>query len=312
MKKIAQHICNFCIVQIIFFASNMHIATAQTDVQLTNYMFNELSFNPAYAGSTKELRASLFVRKQWMSFAHSPLTQTFSIDNNTNFGGIGFNAIHDQVGYERAIYAKGLYSYTVEVTQSSLLTLGLAAGIIHRSLDGSLFEFQDDIAIDPVSITDMQAKIKPTFDFGVQYFTEKFAIAASTAHLQTSVKNSNNFSMPRHFYMFGQYKFVQNEHITWVPTLYAKTGSNILQVEANTNVYFNKKFWVGASYRVQESVAGLIGIILAEQFYIGYSYDYNLGGVKNYSLGSHEVFLMFRKKAAPPQAGFYQSTRLFN
>ncbi|HOS85222.1 MAG TPA: type IX secretion system membrane protein PorP/SprF [Bacteroidales bacterium] len=289
-----------------------HISIAQTDIQQTNYMFNELSFNPAYTGSTGNIRATVLARKQWLGFETSPLTQTLCVDNNTRFGGIGLNINHDQLGYERSLYAKLLYSYTAQLSEKTALTAGFAAGVIHRSLDGSMLEFQDEITPDPSAIFDNQGEIKPTIDFGLQFLHKDFAIGLSSAHLHTSLQQASIFNMPRHFYGYAQYRVQAGEKLAFVPTVYAKSGSNVYQVEANTNVYFNKKFWLGASYRLDESMVALAGLIVKEQVYIGYAYDFNVGDVSPHSYGSHEIFISFRKKPAPPQSGFYQSTRLFN
>ncbi|HON53035.1 MAG TPA: type IX secretion system membrane protein PorP/SprF [Bacteroidales bacterium] len=288
------------------------LTIAQTDIQQTNYMFNELSFNPAYTGSTNNLRATVLARKQWFGFDHSPLTQTLCVDNATRFGGIGLNIINDQVGYERSLYAKLLYSYTAQFSDNTALTAGFAAGVIHRMLDGSQLEFQDETTTDPAAILDMQSGLKPTIDFGLQFLHKDFAIGVSSAHIQTSLQTATIFNMPRHFYGYAQYRIKAGEKLAFVPTVYAKSGSNVYQVEANTNIYFNKKFWLGASYRLDESMVALAGIIIKEQLYIGYAYDFNVGDVSPYSYGSHEIFISFRKKPPTPQSGFYQSTRLFN
>lgn len=290
----------------------MQSVFAQNDIQQSNYMFNELSFNPAYTGSNNTLRATLLARKQWVGFDYGPLTETFCIDGKTKFGGLGLSIINDQLGFEKSIHTKLLYSYSVELSDKSMLSAGFGLGAIYHTLDGTKLQYQDQTIVDPNGIYDVQAEIIPAIDLGLQFLYKDFAIGVSSSHLQKSMETATVTDVPRHYYGYTQYRINASKKVSLVPTIYAKYGSEILQGEVNTNVYFNKKFWVGATYRLDESMVGLAGIILKDQYYIGYSYDFNVGDVGPYSMGSHEIFISFRKKPPTPQSGFYQSTRLFN
>jgi len=288
------------------------VAHAQNDIQETNYMFNELSFNPAYTGSNNALRATLMGRKQWVGFDYGPLTQTLCVDTKTSFGGLGLSVIADQLGFEQSLHAKILYSYTVQFSEKTALTAGFAGGAIYRTLDGTKLQYQDQVTVDPNGIYEVETVIKPAIDLGLQFLHKDFAIGLSSAHIHKSLETATLYNVPRHFFGYAQYRIKASDKISLVPTVYGKYGSTIAQAEANMNVYFNKKFWLGGSYRLNESAVALAGIILNEQFYIGYAYDFNLGDVGPYSDGTHEIFLTFRKKPPTPQSGFYQSTRLFN
>lgn len=288
------------------------ISTAQNDIQETNYMFNELSFNPAYTGSTNALRATLMARKQWIGFDYGPLTQTLCVDSKTKFGGLGLSIINDQLGFERSLHAKVMYSYTVAFSEKTALTAGFGAGAIYRLLDGTELQYQNQLVVDPNGIYEVQSEIKPAIDLGLQFLHKNFAIGISSTHIHKSIETATLYNVPRHFFGYTQYKLELTDKVYMVPTLYGKYGSTIAQAEGNINVYFNKKFWLGGSYRLNESAVALAGIIIKEQFYIGYSYDFNVGDIGPYSDGNHEIFISFRKKPPTPQSGFYQSTRLFN
>lgn len=286
---------------------------AQNDIQQTNYMFNELSYNPAYAGATGTIRATLLGRKQWVGFDGSPFTQTLAFDAATKrLGSWGFLAINDVLGFQRFVHAKALYSYSVHFSEKTTWTAGLGGGIIYSSLDGTSLEYQNKEIPDPEGIFDMQRDIRPTFDAGMQFLHNNLSLGLSITHVQQSLRSATLADNPQHFYFYGQYKWNLNTNLYAVPTIWVKHGSNKTQADANMNFYINQRFWLGATYRINEAAAFLAGIILKEQWYIGYSYDFPISDLTGYNWGSHEIFISFRLKPAAPQSGFYQSTRLFN
>ncbi|MBL0343396.1 MAG: PorP/SprF family type IX secretion system membrane protein [Bacteroidetes bacterium] len=54
-------------------------AKAQFEPQFTQYMFNEMFINPAYAGSREQISATMVYRNQWVGLEGAPKTQTASI-----------------------------------------------------------------------------------------------------------------------------------------------------------------------------------------------------------------------------------------
>jgi type IX secretion system PorP/SprF family membrane protein len=287
---------------------------AQNDIDVSNYMFDEISYNPAFTGEGEQFRAFLLARKQWLGFNGSPLFETFSIDGATkHIGGLGLHIVNDKLGFENVVTATGNYSYGVNLGEHSRLTAGFAAGIIDRYIDISEFVYQNQVQSDPEGYDANQNFIIPTINVGLLLSVKNLTVGASATHIASNLKNASVEKLPRHIYGYVKYKISPNEKVSIVPSLLLKSGSTKTQLEENVNFYFNNKFWLGVSYRSRESIVGLAGIILRERIYIGYSYDCNLVGEnRQYSFGSHEIFLSWRMKKDPHQSGFYQSTRLFN
>lgn len=286
---------------------------AQNDLQQTNYMFNELSFNPAYAGATGTIRATALARQQWIGFKDAPSTQTIAVDGATKrLGSLGFVGVNDMLGFQHLIHAKALYSYTVRFTEKTFFTLGVAGGILYSAHDGSSNEFQNKEMDDPIGFFDKQSEIRPTFDIGAQYLHKNLSLGLSVSHVQKTLRNATLADNPQHYYFFAQYKWNLNSRVYAVPTIWVKHGSNKTQADANMNFYINNKFWLGGTYRIAESAAFLAGLILKEQWYVGYSYDFPISKLTGHNLGNHEIFVSFRLKKSTVQSGFYQSTRLFN
>ncbi len=286
---------------------------AQNDIDVSHYMFDEISYNPAFTGEGETFRASLLARKQWLGFNGSPLLQTLSVDGATkHYGGFGLHVVNDKLGFENNVTATFNYSYGVNLSKNSRLTAGFAAGIIDRYINASDFIYQDPTQTDPDGYYENNNNIIPTLNFGLNLAVQKFTLGASATHIANSLSNATIKKLPRHIFGYANYTFTPNPKLEIVPSVLIKYGSAKTQGEGNVTAYFNQKFWLGASYRSKESIILLAGIILRERIFMGYSFDYNIGEHSQFTYGSHEVFLSWRMRKDPHQKGFYQSTRLFN
>ncbi len=286
---------------------------AQNDIDVSHYMFDEISYNPAFTGEGETFRASLLARKQWLGFEGSPLLQTLSVDGATkHYGGFGLHVVNDKLGFENNVTATFNYSYGVNLSKNSRLTAGFGAGIIDRYINASEFVYQDPTQTDPNGYYEDNNNIIPTLNLGLNLSVQKFTLGASATHIASSLSKATIKKLPRHIFGYANYTFTPNPKLEIVPSVLIKYGSAKTQGEGNVTAYFNQKFWLGASYRSKESVILLAGIILRERIFMGYSFDYNIGEHSQFTYGSHEVFLSWRMRKDPHQKGFYQSTRLFN
>ncbi len=268
------------------------VSVAQNDIQFSNYMFSEITYNPAMAGSSGKLDAALLYRQQWTGFDQAPQTQVLSVNSYVDkvSGGLGLNIINDKLGFEHSLNVKLMYAYMLRLTENSHLSFGLSFGMVNKSLQGSKLIYDD--MTDPNAVLNDQTKTKPDFDFGIAYNSKKLAIGLSTTHIAQSLKDATVLIVPRHYYLFAQYKIKASDKINIIPSLKVSTAKFITQVDINAIAYYGGKFWVGAGYRTGDAVIGMLGVDITKYFRLGYSYDYNSGGVKSYSGGSHEVILI--------------------
>ena len=265
---------------------------AQNDIDVSHYMFDEISYNPAFTGEGETFRASLLARKQWLGFNGSPLLQTLSVDGATkHYGGFGLHVVNDKLGFENNVTATFNYSYGVNLSKNSRLTAGFAAGIIDRYINASDFIYQDPTQTDPDGYYENNNNIIPTLNFGLNLAVQKFTLGASATHIANSLSNATIKKLPRHIFGYANYTFTPNPKLEIVPSVLIKYGSAKTQGEGNVTAYFNQKFWLGASYRSKESIILLAGIILRERIFMGYSFDYNIGEHSQFTYGSHEAFL---------------------
>jgi type IX secretion system PorP/SprF family membrane protein len=277
---------------VMFIVAISFTGMAQNDIQFSNYMFSEISFNPAMAGNSGTLDAVLLHRQQWTGFDQAPQTQVLSVHSfvNSLSGGVGLNVINDKLGYEHSLNVKLMYAYHLRLTDKSHMSFGLGFGIVNRTLKGSELIY-DDMTDENAIFTD-ETKTKPDFDFGIGYTSEKFSVGISSTHLDQPLNKATVLKVPRHYYLYAKYKIKAGEKINIIPSLKVRSSGFITQFDVSALMFYANRFWVGGSFRMDDAVVGLVGVNITKNFSVGYSYDYNSGAVKSYSGGSHEIMLL--------------------
>lgn len=297
------------LILILFILANPNVH-AQNDVQISNFMFNKLSYNPAFAGSTKTIDVSLLARQQWIGFKNSPLSQYLNFDSFiSKTGGIGISVINDKLGYEKSVNARICYSYPMRLKMSkkSIVSAGVSVGVLNKSLDGTKLIFDDENE-DP-SFTTLTNEYKLDLGLGLMYTNQKFTIGVSSTHINQSDSKVDFFNIPRHFYLYSSYIIKPGEKINVIPALFIKSTTYITQYELNTNVVFADGYWGGMSYRLNESMIWLVGFSITKYIKFAYSYDCNIGSIKSYSNGSHEIMILTSFNKRKKSVNYFKSPR---
>lgn len=299
MKKI--------ILSLVLVSALFSVTVAQNDIQLTQYMFAEPTFNPSLAGSTNTIDGSLGVRQQWMGFDNAPSTQYFQANAyyEPAQGGLGISFINDKVGYLKNMDFKLMYAYKLQLDKNSMISMGLGAGFINAKIEGSSLTY--DETDDPEAIYTDQSKLSPDFSVGFAFHSPNVIAGISSTHINQSYKKSTIFKYPRHYYIYSKLKVDVSESIKVVPSILIRTNFYITQFDMGGQVYFNNRFWGGASYRLNDALCGMLGVIITPYLKFGYSYDYNCGAVKKNSAGSHEIVLVGSFKGFKASKEFFPS-----
>lgn len=288
---------NAMVLIVILMAS--YNARAQYEPMFTQYMFNEMFINPAYAGSRDQLSSTLLYRNQWVGIEGAPKTQTFSIHAPLIHKkiGIGLSIMNENIGVTHQLCFYGNYAYRIQLWQGTF-SMGLQAGLI--SHQEKLAEIRTKDQGDATFIANTPRLILPNAGLGFYYATEKYYVGLSVPRfIQNKVDVSNGVKVTNranfknfHYYLTGAYVFGMSENIKLKPSLMVKAvqGSPV-EADLNLNVLFNGIFWVGASYRTGDAVALLTQLQITRQFRVGYSYDYTLTKLGNLNSGSHEITL---------------------
>ncbi len=266
--------------------------------QFTQYMYNTISVNPAYAGSRETISLVGLHRSQWASLDGAPTTQTFSIHSpmRNEKVGLGLSFINDKLGFENFTYIYGDFSYTLNLNEKTKLAFGLKGGFTSYSIDQELRNrYPDDDAI-----LGIESRWNPNIGIGAYLHQNKWYLGLSAPRVLTTDLNKNNDikALERISYYFtGGYVFTMNETTKFKPAFLVKaTNGAPLSYDLTANFLFHDKFWLGAGYRINEATSSL-GILtdfqVSQQLRIGYAYEYPFSDINRFSGGTHEILLMF-------------------
>jgi len=269
---------------------------AQQNVQFTQYMYNTLAVNPAYAGSRGVLNASALGRFQWVGIDGAPVTQTVYLHSplTNEKMGLGFNVTNDKIGPLNNTYVVGSYSYTLKVNErGDKLSFGASAGVNMLQLKGGLTTTEGN---DNLFGAANRNKINPNFGFGAYYHTDKFYTGISTPKiLQPKIAGTlANSKEMRHYYWICGAIFTLNDMWKFKPTTMVKVTANApISIDLTANFLFAEKLWLGAGCRVKDSFSALLGYKFTDQLQAGYAFDQTISKLSKYNSGSHEIYLSY-------------------
>lgn len=272
------------------------VSFAQQDAQFTQYMYNTININPAYAGSRGVMSIFALHRTQWVGLDGAPVTNTASINTplNTKNLGLGVSIINDKIGPTDENTISADLSYTVPTSEKFKLSFGLKATANLFSLDASKL---NPVQSDP-SIRDYNNKFTPNIGAGIYYHSDKAYVGLSIPNfIETSRYDDNEVAIFKEkitYYLIGGYVFDLDYNLKFKPALLTKMVSGApLQVDVSGNFLINDKFTVGVAYRWSAAVSAMVGFQITDGLYIGYGYDLETTRLANYNAGSHEVFLRY-------------------
>ncbi|PKG51877.1 MULTISPECIES: PorP/SprF family type IX secretion system membrane protein [Olleya] len=280
--------------------------SAQQDAQFTQYMYNTMSVNPAYAGSRDGLSALLLYRTQWVGLDGAPDTGTFNIHSpiggEDGKVGLGLSVVNDRIGPTQETYVDVDFSYTINTSDKGRLSLGLKAG--GHLLDVKYSELNQYNAGDPLLQTDIENKFSPNVGAGIYYRSaDKWYLGLSVPNL-LETKHFDEASLSQatermNAYLIGGYVFDINTDLKLKPAFLMKavTGAP-LQADLTVNALYKEKFTVGLAYRWSAALSGLLGYQVSDSLMLGFGYDREVTdlGQTQFNSGSFEVFLRFEPR----------------
>jgi type IX secretion system PorP/SprF family membrane protein len=304
------------------------ICQAQQEILYTQYVFSQLTVNPAYAGNDDGLSLTALSRKQWFGLQGSPTSYSFigqalvgkrnsecrtlgsdgrglvPLDNKQE--GLGVVLFKDQVGVSNTYLASFAYSYKIRFSHGERLSFGLQASMLNYS---SLLNQLDNPNInDPVFENNVQAT-RFNVGAGIFYESDRFYFGASVPQLLENSLNTNSKTDKtlRQYFFTGGYVFYLNRFYKFKPTIMARYTEGLpAQFDINANLLYRDKVWVGCSYRYTNSVNINLELLLSANFRMGLAYDYPISEINKVAHGSAEiminyVFLKSKKRVSNPR-----------
>ncbi|MFC5044188.1 type IX secretion system membrane protein PorP/SprF [Aquimarina hainanensis] len=284
-------------------------ALAQQDAQYTQYMYNTISVNPAYAGSRGVMSITGLHRSQWVGLDGAPQTETISLNTpigESNKVGLGVSFINDKIGPTQEMYLDIDFSYTIPTSDIGKLSFGLKVG--GHFLDVDFTKLREFDIEDPTFQNNIDNKFSPNVGVGFYYHTDKFYAGLSapnlleTEHFDESATVGNNDSSTYiareriNYYAIVGHVFDLSTEVKFKPALLTKVVFGApLQVDVSANFLLYERLTLGLGYRWDAAFSAMAGFQISDGMMIGLAYDRETTelGKAQFNDGSYEVFLRF-------------------
>lgn len=263
-------------------------AKAQHNSSYSQYMFNGLLINPAYAGSNDALNLTALYRKQWSGIENAPNTLSFTAHTplKNKKVNLGLIVTSDRYGITEHLKASLIYAYRIKVFKGHL-SLGLLGGVNSYKMNWSKVRTTQEG--DASFTSDMQKRIYPEAGFGIYYHSQQFFLGLSAPDMY-----SNTFSLDRTMALSAGGLINSSGNFKIKPAILVKYITNSpIDANISSTFYWKDIVGLGVGYSYNTSVIGLLDLRVNDQFRIGYSYDYATTALNKYSSGSHEIMLRY-------------------
>lgn len=287
-------ICLICVIK----------GRAQQDVLISQYMFNQLFLNPAYAGTHDYWESSILYRSQWVGWEGSPTSQLVAIDGPImpSLLGIGATIVHDEIGISESLGANVDLSYQLKLDRKGQhhLSFGLKVGYLSQRayIKDLIYIDENDPLYTSSEIVNQNTIL---FGSGLYYYAKQMYFGLSVPVLfaqdlkdiPTQEINRNSY-IKNQYYLNGGMVFKLSKNVDFKPSFLIKyTQAAPLQADINLNFLFKNMLWLGASYRSTDILVLMLEVNATRYLRIGYAYDYSFNDISIFTSGSHEIMLSF-------------------
>jgi type IX secretion system PorP/SprF family membrane protein len=271
----------------------------------SQYMFNTFLLNPAVAGSKQYIPIHTSVRKQWVGINEGPVSQSVTAHgyNGYNFG-LGGGIFNETTGPTRRTGLNFSTAYHLVLKgnasrqQQMTMSFGLAATLTQHVLDKNALTTY--LPNDPTILSAYNSTLIPDVNFGfLLHKGNRWEVGMSAMSLvQTRVDiynlgNQVRNKLVRNYFLHGSYTFDVSKNFKIQPSLVFRMIEALpMQFDINTRFIIQEKYWAGFSYRHNDAISAMVGLNIY-RFRFGYSYDFTLSDMRNFSAGSHEIALTY-------------------
>ena len=273
---------------------------AQYDPNFSHYFEVEPSYNPAAVGKEAKINVTALYALSFAGFENNPRTWYAGADIPfyalKTYHGVGGQFMGDQIGAFKHQRLTLQYANKQRLLGGTL-SIGVQAGLLLESLDGSKIDVED--ASDPAFSSGQLDGNAFDLGAGLYYMRGRWYVGASVLHItapKIRLGETNEFQVDRTYYLTGGYNIkLRNPFLTIHPSALLRTDGSNFRADVSTRlVYTHEKrmMYAGVSYSPSNSVTAMIG----GSFHgvnLGYSYEMYTGGI-SLGHGSHELIVTYR------------------
>ncbi|MBD0401391.1 type IX secretion system membrane protein PorP/SprF [Flammeovirga sp. EKP202] len=271
---------------------------AQQLPMFTQYAYNTLAINPAFAGTKDGIDFLLLNRWQWVDYEGAPNTFNF----NSSFKvadkvGMGVNFVNDKIGVSTTNTMQLAGSYMTRLNEKLTLSFGLALSTTSYKHDWNNISLQNPS--DPTFGANNENLTNINAGFGLYLYSDKYYVSFSIPYiLENKITNTSEAQEYRHYFLKGGVHFNLSENVDFVPSALLKyVTNNDVQLDITATFILQKMLWLGATYRSQDGFALMAQLDVKKRFRIGYGYDIPVTDIQTATSGSHEIILGFNIKS---------------
>ena len=265
-------------------------------VLYSQYLYNGLAINPAYAGSNEVLTISIATRNQWIGHEGAPSNQTLSghVPLKNSKIALGFTLAHEKIGARNYTGTFLNYAYRIRLPVGKI-SMGFKAGITSGNLKIQGLDY------DPVFSDITQKYLLPNAGIGFYYYTDIFFAGTSIPFLLGYEDGGENSGVQTYhdikrysYYLTSGYTFVLDSKWQIQPSFLASYEISLkYNLDISANVIYTDLLKAGITYRTNRSIILLFSYKINYQFRAGIAYDYGFGEINEYNQSAFELFLQY-------------------
>lgn len=269
---------------------------SQQDPLYSQYQFNQLMINPAYAGIYERFSVGAISRFQWAGIDGAPQTNTITANSSLAERKIGLGAVvlNDRFGVSSNYEIQLATSYNIQFSKEAKLAMGIQGGWIQYTYDFSNVNM--DFMDDPEIVNNHDNFSKPNFGVGFMVMHTNYFVGASVPRiLNVSVTDGANQSdrYKRHYYLTGGFVFDVNRIPVKGTALIRSMAGETYSVDLTASAFLDEVMWAGVSIRDLKHF-GILGIFqLGENLKLGYSFELPTNNLIYGNYGTHEVSVSY-------------------
>lgn len=274
------------------------LGCAQSNARINNYWENPYYINPAAIDDEYGAVFSMAARKQWFGVPGAPNTflgaGTMYIDKLQTQ--VGLKVFADEIGYTHILNGSLSYAYSVHLDDTWNLHLGLAASFQNLSYD--LSQVTQETLDDPAFTTGLMKMNNYNCDLGTQLTNKTLTIGLSGQNIFSMFFKENRLQTNTNF-LYAKYRKQTNQVVDMQYGVSAIQYGSSMQMEFSITSFFKyynqpDVFQAGLFYRTRTDMGVMVGLNIARNTHLWYSYDYNVGGLQTSLIGTHELMLVYK------------------